>query len=101
MLRNDVGWVHTDLSCRHFVATSGLECNGIYTQNENERENKQYNCDRFWREDGIYPVTKALAKLANIALFVSELLAMDKKVTPDLIWKQECLASNVGQFARP
>ena len=35
---------------------------------------------------------KALAKLANIAgqtlLFVSESLAMDKKVTPDFRWKQ-------------
>ena len=45
---------------------------------------------------------KALAKLAYIAwqalLFVSELLAMDKKVTPGLKWKQQCSASNVGQF---
>ena len=36
--------------------------------------------------------SKALAKLANIAyqtlLFVYESLAMDKKVTPDLRWKQ-------------
>ena len=46
--------------------------------------------------------TKALAKLANIAwqtlLFVSESLAMDKKLTPDLRRKQKRLASNVGQF---
>ena len=41
-------------------------------------------------------------KLANIAwqtlLLVSESLAMDKKVTPNLRGKQKCLASNVGQF---
>ena len=47
-------------------------------------------------------VCQALAKLANIAwqtlLFVSESLAMDKKVTPDLRWKQQCLASNVSHF---
>ena len=45
---------------------------------------------------------KALAKLANIAwqtlLFVSESLAMVKKVTPDSRWKQQCMASSVGQF---
>ena len=48
---------------------------------------------------------KALAKLANIAwqtlLFVSESLAMDRRVTPDLKRKQYCLASNVGQFRQP
>ena len=31
-------------------------------------------------------------------MIVSESLAIDKKVTPDLIWKPQCLASNVGQF---
>ena len=44
----------------------------------------------------------SLAKLDNIVwqtlLFVSESLAMDKKVTPDLRGKQCCLASNVGTF---
>ena len=47
---------------------------------------------------------KALAKLANIAwqilLFVSESLALDEKVSPDLRQKQQCLASNVGQFCQ-
>ena len=45
---------------------------------------------------------KALEKPANIAwqtlLFVSKSLPMDKKVTPDLRLKQQCLASNVSQF---
>ena len=44
----------------------------------------------------------ALAKLTNIArqtlLFVRESLAMGKKVTPNLRWKQYCLTSNVDQF---
>ena len=47
---------------------------------------------------------KTLAKLVNIAwqtlMFVSESLAVDKKVTLDLRWKQQCLASNVGQFRK-
>ena len=45
--------------------------------------------------------TEALSKLANIAwqtlLFVSESLSFGEKVTPDLRWKQQSLASNVGQ----
>ena len=44
----------------------------------------------------------ALAKLDNIVwqtlLFAFESSAVDKKVTPNLRRKQQCLASNIGQF---
>ena len=47
-------------------------------------------------------ILKVVAKLANIAwqtlLFVSESLAMDEKVKPDLRRKQQCVPNDVGQF---
>ena len=46
-----------------------------------------------------------MEKLANTTwqtlLFVSESLAMDKNVKPDLRQKQQCLKNNVASFARP
>ena len=61
-----------------------------------------YKFFRFQSGTFVLVKIKALAKLANIVwqtlLFISQSLAMDKKVTPDLRRKHQCLASIVGQF---
>ena len=53
--------------------------------------------DQTINKTGLNPWRNGLTLFRN-TMFVSILLVRDKKVTPDLRRKQQCLANNVGQF---